>query len=83
MNNIVEVPDRRTRYCACSFMRCLYVFGGKFDSELNSLNTCIKYSCKSGKWMNIASLKSERYFAACTVFEGKIVVSGGYWDQFG
>ena len=73
-NNIVQMPDLRKDYCACSFMKCLYVFGGYLDRPLS---TCFKYSLITGKWIRIASLKIERYFAACTVFEGKIVVSGG------
>ena len=28
INNIVRLPDPRIYYCACSFMKCLYVFGG-------------------------------------------------------
>ena len=41
-------------------------------------SNCYKYSLINGKWKSIASLNISRYSAACTVFEGKIVVSGGY-----
>ena len=80
-NNIVRLPDSRIDYCACSFMKCLYVFGGLKHMRYNALkkfSTCKKYSLITGKWRSIPSLKILRYSAACTVFGGKIVVSGGY-----
>ena len=81
--NTVQMPDLRKLHCACSFMKYLYVFSGVKDLNYDKLSTSIKYSCKTGKWNYIASLKTERYSAACTVFDGKIVVSGGFNNYFG
>ena len=78
INNIVELPDYRSYYCVCSFMKNLFVFGGMGYRNIDILSTCIKYSCKTSKWSYIASLKTRRFAAACTVFEGRIVVCGGY-----
>ena len=79
-NNLVELPDTRNNYCVCSFMKNLYVIGGRVKYE--SKRTCLKYSTRNSKWYNKASLYNPRFFASCTVFEGKIVVSGGISDNW-
>ena len=77
-NNLVERPDVRAEYCICSFMRDLYVFGGWYAHEQRNRSTCFKYNSKTKTWLKMASLKVGRNCASCSVFEGKIVVSGGY-----
>ena len=72
--NLILLPDKRVRYSACSFMKCLYVFGGYSGDFLRS---CLKYDTKTSKWTNIANMNNCKEYAACTAFEGKIVVSGG------
>ena len=74
-NSIVNLPDLRKDHCACSFMKCLYVFGGYLGYRLN---TCFKYNLLTGNWVGIASLKKGRCSAACSVYEGRMVVSGGF-----
>ena len=51
--------------------------GGRNKSNEN-LKSCFVYNMKSDRWSQIADMNEERYFAACTVYEGKIVVCGGY-----
>ena len=53
----------------CCFMQHLYV-----TSE-NGLH--MKYDIVNNKWCNFASINQPRYYPACTVYQGKIVVSGG------
>ena len=77
-NNTVELPEFRKYFCASSYMKYLYVFGGMGYRNVNIFRTCIKYSCKTSKWSYIASLKTRRFAAACTVFEGRIIVCRGY-----
>ena len=72
----IELPDSRVGYSACSFMKSLYVFAG---CNGQSLKTCLKYDTITSKWTNIASMNSCRHSAACTVYEGKIVVTAGYY----
>ena len=72
INNTVELTEFRNYYCVCSFMKYRYIFGGNLDYKLN---TCFKYFCETNTWIYIASMTKERYFAASTVFEGKIIVS--------
>ena len=79
-NNLVQLPDTRYNYCVCSFMKNHYVIGGivKFQRE----RTCLRYTTRNSKWENISNLCNARSCAACTVFEGKIVVSGGASDNW-
>ena len=64
-------------YCVCSFMKELFILGGWNETNERNLNLCYKYNMKSDKWNQIADLNFERSAAACELFEGKIVVSGG------
>ena len=37
----------------------------------------MKYDIVNDKWCKLASINQPRYYPACTVYQGKIVVSGG------
>ena len=77
---VVCIPDERYYYCACSFIRNLYIFGGEICKSKSFIicYTCLKYDTKNSQWSCIAEMKFPRKDAACSVFEGKIVVSGGF-----
>ena len=73
-----SVIEQTINYCICSFMQKLFVIGGrdtydKFDRK----DTCMFYDKQSGSWTTIEAMMECRENEACTVFEGKIVVSGG------
>ena len=74
--NVVQTPDDRSDFNACSFMKNIYVFGG--FSKTICLKSSYTYDTKKSKWMLLASMNKFRQFAACTVFKGKIVLTGGY-----
>ena len=57
-------------------MKELYVFC-EYYNEYWPTTYCYKYDFKLNKWSFIASMGINRQKFACTVFEGKIVVSGG------
>ena len=83
-NTIVCLPHKKFYYCTCSFMRNVYVFSGEIikSNHMTEFSTsCLKYDTKSSQWSYIAEMNIARGYAACTVFEGKIVVSGGYSNQ--
>ena len=72
-------------YSVCSFMNNIYVVGGysKIFYHNNMYDTVYKkifykYEVKQNKWCQLGSLQKERSNSACTVFEGEIVVTGGY-----
>ena len=48
------------------------------EGWIKILSSCYTYDYNSNVRNKIADLKIAREFAACTVFEGKIVVTGGY-----
>ena len=58
-------------YCSiCSFKQNIYVM------RING--SCFVYNFETNKLCPIADMNERRYDSACTVFEGKIVVIGGY-----
>ena len=56
-------------------MNKLYVIGGWIMISVESLSSCYNYDIFSKTWNEIADLNKARFYAACTVFEGKIVVT--------
>ena len=50
---------------------------GRWKSH-KSINSCLVYSMKCDKWSQIADINENKDHVACTVYEGKIVVSGGW-----
>ena len=57
-------------FFACSFMKNLYVV------YKNGL--CFVFNLKYKNWSELAKMKQVRYYGACTVFDGKIVVTGSF-----
>ena len=76
-NNLLQMPDDSVGFCVCSFMKSVYIFGGYIRTDGGALRTCLKYDTRNSSWSNISDMKNYRNHAACTMFEGKIVVSGG------
>ena len=70
--NIANMYDDRTNFCACSFMDSVYVIGGYYS------RTCIKFNTNNRQWNEVASLNERRDTAACAVYKGRIVVTGGF-----
>ena len=63
----------------CTFMKAIYIVGGSIEAIYSEYHTneVYKYEISENEWHQVASLQSKRSEPACTVFEGKIVVSGG------
>ena len=78
-HNYVRI-DKRICYCVCSFMSKLYLIGGYIKRSCKSPNSCCIYDINSNTWNEITNLNVARNYAACTVFEGKIVVTGGKYN---
>ena len=73
-----QLDLNKRKCCTCSFKQNLYVF---YCSSCMYDNNCFVYNIKDNKWSPIADSNDRRYDAACTVFEGKIVVSGGLGEK--
>ena len=62
-------------YCFCNFMDEIYFLGGFVENV--ATDACVKFDTKANKFENVAKMNSTRALAACAVFKGNIVVSGG------
>ena len=76
-NNQYKKNDETSLFCDVAFMSKLYLIGGWADSCKKSLSSCNSYDLNSNTWNKIANLNIARDSASCTVFEGKIVITGG------
>ena len=74
--SLTPFSDERSHYSVCSFLKGVYVVGGIIENS-GYTNSCCKYETKDNKCYQIANLQTERSNTACTVFEGKVVVTGG------
>ena len=72
------VLDYRDEFCACALMDDIYVVGGrKKETDTDFHDSCVRYNTKGDGKKEVAGLNRARYSAACAVFQGKLVVSGG------
>ena len=72
---VAEIFNDRSCFCACGFIDKVYFVGGyKF---CNTTATCTQFDANDYTWKDVASMNETRVNAACTVFEGRIVVAGG------
>ena len=83
--HVTHVVDNRSFFCFCSFMDNVYIIGGIMGNFIrgNGTATCFEFNTKSLKWKIVSKMNDVRESSACSVFEGKIVVSGGYYNGNG
>ena len=75
---ISDMHDCRSSFCVCSFTDKMYIFGGFNKGSLLASSLVFDPNCASiYKWKEVSRMNEARRFAACAVFEGKIIVSGG------
>ena len=60
-------------------MQNIILIGGSNCGK--DVKSCMAYDCKSNKWTYIDSMKESRGDMSSTVFQGKVVVTGGYIDR--
>ena len=77
--HVIDMVDTRRSFSACSFMDSVYIFGGraKHITPRLEIATCFEFDTKSLDWKEISKMSNARSLLACSVFEGRIVVSGG------
>ena len=71
--------DNRQGFCICSFMNRVYIIGGHTE-QYTGADTCLQFDPIDVTWKEVGSMNAERVYAACAVFEGRIVVGGGLWN---
>ena len=71
-----DMVEERENYCVCCFIDKIYFIGGKMSDEPTA--TCRYFDTNNYTWGNAANMREIRTRAACTVFEEKLVVAGGW-----
>ena len=74
--HVLHNSNYRDISCAYAFMDQIFILGSGDDCPPS--NVCIKLDTKDMKWKEVARMNEFRRRAACTIFEGKIFVSGGW-----
>ena len=62
-------------------MQNIFIIGGCSTTE-DHLSSCLKFDTKDVKWKEVAAMNEAKAFAACAVFKGRVVVSGGKHGLF-
>ena len=73
-----EKYEERENFSFCSFINSIYIIGGDIMGRYTA--TCVEFCMKMLKWKKISEMSQPRNCSACSVFEGRIFVSGGYFD---
>ena len=70
-------------FCVCVYMNKIYLIGGQtLGNGISFMNNCFEFNPVNYKIRKVKRMNAIRVGAACTVFEGNVVVSGGF-DGFG
>ena len=54
----------------------IFIVGGR-NPNYDHLDSCTKFDTNDNKWKEVSKMNRRRSDAACRVFEGRVVVSGG------
>ena len=68
-------------FCACGLIDKIYVLGGITKSVIDTSQQTITERCldtKNYTWKQISKMRYFKCSAACSPYQGKVVVSGGY-----
>ena len=76
--HVADMMDFRRFFSACSFMDYVDIMGGYKCNGAYNTATCFEFNTKSLKWKEVSSMNDRRKQSASSVFEGRIIVSGGY-----
>ena len=80
--------DYRKNFCLCAFMDEIFVYGGTIDIAYNNIyyspssTTCVKFNTKKNEWTDIARMNEAVSYAACAVYQNKIIVCGGHANGY-
>ena len=81
--NVTNMIDDRYHFSVCSLIDNVYIIGGRMDDVIDGHNiaTCFEFNTKSLEWNEISKMINPRKLSASSVFEGRIVVSGGWFNN--
>ena len=72
-----KMRDRRYNFCVCAFMDNFYIIEGS-NQQGRVIKSCLRFDPTSRQWKQISGMNISRESAACAVFQGEIVVTGGW-----
>ena len=75
---VADMQDDREDYCISAYMDQVFIIAGEIIN--GPASSCLRFNTKNYEWKTAARTNIGRFCAASILFEGKIVVSGG-WDQ--
>ena len=76
-SKVTDMFDNKVYFCVCAFINKIYVFGAYFRQNFETFNSCLQFNTKNEKWKVTTIMNEARRHAACIVFKGNIIVSGG------
>ena len=76
-SKVADMFDNKGYFCVCAFINKIYVFGAYFRKNFKTTYSCLLFNTKNEKLKVVANMNETRKYAACVVFQGNIVVSGG------
>ena len=74
------LPEMRIYYAAAEIGGVIYVIGG-FDNLQRGLKSTWAFEPLSGTWTEKQKMSEARCYASSVVYNGKIVIMGGYDDN--
>ena len=75
---LFQGPQHREKYCHCAFTDSIFIMGGFNNMNPNDhTDVCIEINVVDKSWRQVARMSQSKLASACTVFQGKVVVSGG------
>jgi len=81
LNSHQDLPYNLSHHCALKLDDFLYCIGGAIGGSYdNSINKVFRLNLKAtnSKWEEVASMAEKRSFFGATVYNGCLVVAGGY-----
>ena len=77
---VSKIFDGRGGFCACRFMDQIFIFGG-CDNSWRPFYSSKIFDTNNNRWYEVARINKARIDSASTVYEGRIIISGGSVDR--
>ena len=81
---VADMGARHVSFCACALVDKVYICAGKMRAGRlgwdRSTDVCKMFSTRDYSWKEVARMRSKRSNAACSAFQGRMVVCGGTWE---
>ena len=76
-NKVAHMFDKLEGFCACAFMDKIFILGAFYEKGDKVTSSCFYFDIRQNCFIKVSKMIHARMSAACVVFQGNIVVSGG------